>query len=179
MARFEREARAAAKIQNEHTVRVINVGTLEDGAPYMVMEYLHGSDVRAVLRDGGVLPVQDAVDYVLQAAEAIAEAHTLGIVHRDLKPSNLFLIERPDGTPCIKVLDFGISKVTSTAACLDEASMTRTGAVLGSPLYMSPEQLYSSRDADMRTDVWALGAILFEMLSGRPPFVADSIPDSS
>ncbi|MBN1609022.1 MAG: serine/threonine protein kinase [Polyangiaceae bacterium] len=175
--RFEREARAAAKIQNEHTVRVIDVGTLDWGAPYMVMEYLRGCDLSALLSARGPMPVEDAVDYVLQASEAISEAHTLGIVHRDLKPSNLFLIERPDGTPCIKVLDFGISKVTGGSDLLEQAKMTSTGALLGSPLYMSPEQLRCSRDVDMRTDVWALGTILFELLAGRPPFVAETMPE--
>lgn len=172
VARFLREGRAAAKIRSEHVARVHDVGTLDTGAPYLVMEYLNGQDLSAVVQARGGLPVTDAVDYVLQASEAIAEAHALGIVHRDLKPHNLFLISRNDGSPCVKVLDFGISKALSS----DSAHMTGTAAMIGSPLYMSPEQMSSSRDADARTDIWALGVILFELLAGTTPFDADTIP---
>ena len=115
VARFAREARAAVKIESEHVARVIDVGSLENGAPYMVMEYLEGSDLAAWLRERGPLPVEQAVDFVLQACEAIAEAHALGIVHRDLKPANLFCVAAPDGLLSIKVLDFGISKVRPPA----------------------------------------------------------------
>src|SRR6185369_9371107 len=110
--RFEREARAASAIQNEHVARVTDVGVLETGAPYMVMEYLTGKDLGELIRERGKLPIPEAVDYLLQASEAIAEAHALGIIHRDLKPANLFVTTRPDGTPLVKVLDFGLSKVT-------------------------------------------------------------------
>src|SRR4051812_29611172 len=157
VARFAREARAAVKIKSEHVARVIDVGTLETGAPYMVMEYLEGGDLSQVLASRGPLPVEEAVEYVLQACEAIAHAHALGIVHRDLKPANLFLIRRPDGTNAIKVLDFGISKVMPGKSASSDNAMTRTRTVMGSPLYMSPEQMASTRDVDGRTDLWALG----------------------
>jgi serine/threonine-protein kinase len=176
VARFAREARAAVKIKSEHVARVIDVGTLETGAPYMVMEYLEGGDLSQVMRAQGPMPVEEAVEYVLQACEAIAQAHVLGIVHRDLKPANLFLIRRPDGTNAIKVLDFGISKVMPGKGSSSDHAMTRTRAVMGSPLYMSPEQMASTRDVDGRTDLWALGAILYELLAGQPPFNGDTMP---
>ncbi len=176
VARFAREARAAVKIKSIHVARVSDVGTLESGAPYMVMEFLHGQDLSALIRDRGPLPYQDAVDFVLQACEALAEAHALGIVHRDLKPANLFLITAADGSPCIKVLDFGISKVTSPGSSGNDYGMTKTQAIMGSPLYMSPEQMTSSRDVDGRSDIWAIGTILFELLAGRPPFLGDTMP---
>jgi eukaryotic-like serine/threonine-protein kinase len=171
--RFSREARAAVRIKSEHVAHVSDVGTLESGAPYMVMEYLHGSDLGAVLAKQGALPIDEAVDFVAQACEAIAEAHALGIVHRDLKPSNLMLVVRNDGTACIKVLDFGISKVAASADGSDLVR-TKTSMALGSPLYMSPEQMVSARDVDGRTDIWALGAILYELIGGAPPFIAES-----
>ena len=174
VARFVREARAAARLQSAHVARVSDVGTLEDGRPYMVMEYLDGSDLSQVLSASGPLAVQDAVDYLLQAAEAIAEAHSIGIVHRDLKPANLFLTRRRDRTPHVKVLDFGISKVSMTSE--SDHAMTRTGVMMGSPLYMSPEQMTSVRDVDARSDIWALGIILFELLTGSPPFVGETLP---
>ena len=176
VARFAREARAAVKIKSEHVARVIDVGTLETGAPYMVMEYLEGSDLSQVLSAKVRLPVEEAVEYILQACEALAEAHVLGIIHRDLKPANLFLIRRPDGTDSIKVLDFGISKVMPGKGSSSDNAMTRTSTVMGSPLYMSPEQMASTRDVDGRTDIWALGVILFELVSGEPPFQADTLP---
>lgn len=173
--RFAREARAAVKIKSEHVARVSDVGTLESGSPYMVMEYLHGEDLAAWVRRNGALAVPDAIEFLLQACEAIAEAHALGIVHRDLKPANLFVTRRVDGSPCIKVLDFGISKVTLPGAA-PELGMTKTSTVMGSPLYMSPEQMSSSRNVDMRTDIWALGVILYESLTGRVPFEAETMP---
>jgi eukaryotic-like serine/threonine-protein kinase len=176
VARFANEARRAVKIQSEHVARVLDVGTLDNGAPYMVMEYLQGADLSAVLRQRGPLPVEEAVDYLLQAMEAIAEAHALGIVHRDLKPANLFSIQRPDGRASIKVLDFGISKLTD-AESAEGVSVTKTSALMGSPLYMSPEQMRSSKDVDSRTDIWALGVILFELVTGRPPFMSDSVTE--
>ncbi len=174
-ARFEREARTAFRIRSEHVARVIDVGVLEAGEPYIVMEYLQGQDLAQILRTEGPFDLKRAADYLLQAGEALSEAHALGIVHRDLKPSNLFLTQRVDGSDCIKVIDFGISKATQGADG-EALGMTQSLTVLGSPLYMSPEQLASSRDVDSRTDIWALGVTLFELLSGEHPFNAQSLP---
>jgi serine/threonine-protein kinase len=174
VARFDREARAAVKIKSEHVARVIDVGKLENGAPYMVMEYLEGRDLSAWLAERGPLPVEQAVDFVLQACEAIAEAHAMGVVHRDLKPANLYCIRRPDGALSIKVLDFGISKATGPGGSM---GMTKTQAVMGSPLYMSPEQMESSKAVDPRADIWALGVILFELVTGRCPFEGEAITE--
>jgi serine/threonine-protein kinase len=176
VARFAREARAAVKIKSEHVARIIDVGTLETGSPYMVMEFLEGTDLSDWIRRRGVLPIDLAVEFVLQASEAIAEAHGLGIIHRDLKPANLFVIRRADGTESVKVLDFGISKVTNPGNSGDDMGMTKTQTMMGSPLYMSPEQMASSRDVDGRTDIWAIGVTLYELVTGGPPFQADSIP---
>ncbi len=167
LARFAREARAAVKIKSEHVARVSDVGTLENGTPYMVMEYLEGSDLAAWVHERGALSLEQATEFVLQACEAIAEAHTLGIVHRDLKPANLYVIRRPDGKLSVKVLDFGISKVTRAAASGPDMSLTKTAAFMGSPLYMSPEQMESARNADVRSNVWALGVILYELVAFR------------
>jgi serine/threonine-protein kinase len=172
VGRFVREARAAVKIKNEHVARVSDVGELPNGAPYMVMEFLDGSDLSGWLSRTGALPTEQAVDFVLQACEALAEAHALGIVHRDLKPANLFCIQKSDGQLSIKVLDFGISKVTVAGA--DGHQLTRTTATMGSPLYMSPEQMQSSKSVDARTDIWSLGVILFELMTARAPFDAES-----
>jgi len=174
-ARFLREARSAVRIKSEHVARVTDVGELENGSPYMIMEYLEGADLGALAKQRGALPIDEAIEYVLQACEALAEAHALGIVHRDLKPANLFVATRADGTPSVKVLDFGISKVSGLANSGAELGMTKTTTVMGSPLYMSPEQMASAKDVDARTDIWALGAILYELLTGRVPFQADSI----
>ena len=171
VARFMREGRAAAKIRSEHVARVTDVGTLEHGVPYLVMEYLRGRDLQEVLDAEGQLPAEDALDFVLQAGEALAEAHSLGIVHRDLKPANLFLAHRADGSPCIKVLDFGISKM-STAG---ESGVTRSQATMGSPLYMSPEQVMSAGNVDARADIWSLGVILYQLVAGRLPFEGESV----
>lgn len=175
VGRFIREGRAAVKIRSEHVARIFDVGKLENGLPYMAMEYLEGTDLSGLIAERGALPVPVAVDFVLQACEAVAEAHALGMVHRDLKPANLFLVHRVDGSPCIKVLDFGISKVASSATT-GNAAMTRTSAIMGSPLYMSPEQMASARDVDARADIWALGVILYELASGQPPFAGDTLP---
>jgi eukaryotic-like serine/threonine-protein kinase len=173
--RFLREGRAAVKIRSEHIARILDVGELEDRSPYLVMEYLEGADFADVVYSRGRLPPPEAVDYVLQACEAIAEAHAHKTVHRDLKPSNLFLSTRPDGSTCVKVLDFGISKLTTPEA--GALAMTKTSAMMGSPLYMSPEQLKSARNVDERADIWALGVILFELMNGKPPFMAESLAE--
>ena len=171
VARFLREARAAAAIQSEHVVRVFEVDTFVTGTPFIVMERLVGGDLAQALDEQGPMPIDIACDTILQACQALGEAHRLGIVHRDLKPGNLFLSQRPDGSACLKILDFGISKGTP----LDPdggSSLTATGAVMGTPLYMSPEQIRSLRDVDARTDIWALGAILFELLTRSSIFEA-------
>jgi serine/threonine-protein kinase len=173
VSRFLREARAAVRLRSEHVARVLDVGTAETGSPYIVMEYLDGEDLSVLLEREGQLPVRSAVTYLLQACEAVAEAHALGIIHRDLKPSNLFLTRRPDGSPCVKVLDFGIAK---HADGIDSA-MTKTQTLLGTPFYMSPEQLRSSRDVDPRTDIWALGMILYELLAGHVAFARETLPE--
>ena len=175
VTRFLQEARAAAKIKGEHVARVSDVGQLANGCPYIVMDYLEGLDLAAWLKQRGPLPVEQAVDFVLQACEAVADAHALGIVHRDLKPANLFCVRRSDGQYSIKVLDFGISKVTTPGAI--GHGMTRTTAVVGSPLYMAPEQMQLSKSVDARVDIWALGVILFELVTGRPPFQSDALTD--
>jgi serine/threonine-protein kinase len=172
--RFVREARASGRLQSEHIVKVFDVGRLETGQPYIVMEYLDGSDLAAVVRAEGAQPIERSVDWVLQACEAIAEAHTRGIVHRDLKPSNIFITRRVDGSAVVKVLDFGISKVLSSSAS-PEGSLTGASVLLGSPAYMSPEQMRNARTVDWRADVWGLGAILYEVLTGERPFEADSL----
>ena len=166
--RFLREARAASRLKSEHVARVFDVGRLPTGMPFMVMEYLEGADLGAMLKSSSRLSVPVAVNYVMQAMEGLAEAHAAGIVHRDLKPANLFLTFRPDGTECVKVLDFGISKIKSGNA--EDIDVTKTHAVLGSPHYMSPEQMESSRDVDARSDVWSLGILLYQLVTGELPF---------
>ncbi|MGH7329663.1 MAG: serine/threonine protein kinase, partial [Polyangiaceae bacterium] len=172
--RFLKEARTSSKIKSEHVVRVHDVGASDTGTPYIVMEFLTGQDLDQVVSQHGVLPISQAVDYVLQACEALAEAHNIGIVHRDLKPANLFLMHRADGSACVKVLDFGISKFKDTTA--PDMGMTKTHAVMGSPRYMSPEQMRSSKDVDARADIWAIGIILYELFAGTVPFNGESMP---
>jgi predicted Ser/Thr protein kinase len=174
--RFAREARAAARLRTEHVARVNDFGTTDAGIPYMVMECLEGEDLGATLQREKRVSIEQAVDYVLMACDAVAEAHTLGIIHRDLKPANLFLTKRADGRAIVKVLDFGISKLLTAEGMEPSPSMTRTQAVMGSPLYMSPEQMEASRDVDARADVWALGTILYQLIAGAPPFEAPTVP---
>lgn len=171
--RFLREGRAAARLKNPHVAKVMDVGRLDDGSPFMVMELLEGQDLSAVLAERGALPASEAADYLLEVCEALAEAHGIGIVHRDLKPANLFLTQDAYGERCMKVLDFGISKSTAAA----ELGLTRTSAVMGSPMYMSPEQMRSSRDADHRTDIWALGTILYELVTGKMTWPGQSLSE--
>jgi serine/threonine protein kinase len=175
VARFTREARLAIKIKSEHVTRVIDVGALANGAPYMVMEYLEGETLATFLRLRGALPLGQAVEFMLHTCEAIAEAHALGIVHRDIKPANLFVTRRADGLMAIKVLDFGISKLAAGAAP-SSSELTRKSVALGSPSYMSPEQLACASAVDARTDIWSLGVTFYEMLTGQVPFNADTTP---
>jgi serine/threonine-protein kinase len=175
--RFRREARAAVRIKSEHVARISDVGELENGAPFMVMEYLEGTDLSGWVHDRGALPIEQAVEFVLQACEAIADAHAIGIVHRDLKPANLFCIRRTDGLLSIKVLDFGISKLTGLGSSAPSMGMTKTAAIMGSPLYMSPEQLQSPKTVDGRTDIWSLGVVLFELVTARTPFEGETLPE--
>lgn len=173
--RFRREARAAAKIHSDHVVRVLDVGVMADGTRYMVMEYLEGRDLSEELAEKGSFPVGVACGFLLEAMDAVGHAHAVGIVHRDLKPANLFLAKRHDGSQRIKVLDFGISKSLG-ASTSEQLSLTKTSAWIGSPLYMAPEQMQSARDVDSRADIWSLGAILYECISGVPPYEAESLP---
>jgi serine/threonine-protein kinase len=174
--RFLREARAAVKLKSEHAAKVLDVGTLESGAPYMVMEFLEGRDLGQVLENDGPLPIVAVTEWVLQACEAVAEAHAAGIVHRDLKPQNLFLARTVGGLQGIKVLDFGVSKLMHSMSG-ELGSLTRTRTMLGSPLYMAPEQMRSARDVNATADVWAFGVVLFELLTGRWPFEAETMPE--
>ncbi len=174
--RFAREARAASKIKSEHVARVTDVDTRPDGSTYMVMEYLEGSDLGAHVRPGEPLEVEEAVGYLLQVCEAMAEAHSLGIIHRDLKPENLFLARRRDGSTLVKVLDFGISKVVDPSS--SQQGLTHTRGIVGSPHFMSPEQLLASRTVDVRTDIWALGVTLYQLVTGTLPFSGDTLPET-
>jgi serine/threonine-protein kinase len=175
VARFLREARTAAKLQGEHIARVFDVGTTDEGIPFMVMEFLSGQDLQQILETNGPLPVRDAVDHVLQALEAVAEAHAAGVVHRDLKPSNLFLATRPDGSRIIKVLDFGISRGQGLDTPTDGQVLTATKQVMGSPGYMSPEQMTRPRGVDGRTDIWSIGVVLYALLTGEQPFQGETV----
>jgi eukaryotic-like serine/threonine-protein kinase len=171
--RFVREAQAAVKLKSEYVARVSDVGTFENGVPYMVMEFLEGHDLGQLLEQRGVLPVPWATELMLQTAEALAEAHSLGIVHRDVKPTNLFVTWRPDGTALIKVLDFGISKSPMGT----DMQLTQTQSLLGTPAYMSPEQMRSARLVDSRSDIWSLGTVFYEVIEGRRPFEAESFSE--
>ncbi|MEJ7732783.1 MAG: protein kinase [Polyangiaceae bacterium] len=169
-SRFEREARAVARLTNTHVAKILDVDSLPDGSPFIVMELLRGHDLADELARCVTLPIRQAIGYVLQACEAMADAHAHGIVHRDLKPSNLFLAEQSGGPATIKVLDFGISKLAGDVG----ANVTQTQSAFGTPLYMSPEQVRSAKNVDGRADIWSLGVILYELLAGQPPFYGES-----
>jgi serine/threonine-protein kinase len=175
VGRFYREAQAAVKLRSEHAVRVFDVGTHESGLPYMVMEYLEGGDLGRLLQTRVALSVAESIDYVVQTCAAIADAHNAGIIHRDIKPSNLFCVTRQDKSLMIKVLDFGISKVAD--ALVGEQGITATGNFLGSPSYMSPEQMRAPDRVDHRSDIWSLGVVLYECLTGKLPFPASTLPE--
>jgi serine/threonine-protein kinase len=177
--RFMREARAAVRLKSEHVARVYDVGRdTRDGEdrPFMVLELLEGMDLAKLTKTKGSLPVADAVEYVLQACEALVEAHAAGIVHRDLKPQNLFVTRRLNGTPLLKVLDFGIAKAIGPGA-VGQMALTDSAAIIGSPLYMAPEQMRSARTAEIRSDIWALGVILYELLGGQIPFDGETVTE--
>jgi serine/threonine protein kinase len=169
--RFVREAQAAARLKGPHVARVSDVGMIDGGRPYMVMELLEGCDLGALLEDRNQIPTGEAVDLVLQACAGLAEAHAVGIVHRDVKPTNLF-VTTIDDRPHVKVLDFGVSKVVSA-----DLVLTQSQSMLGTPAYMSPEQMRSAKSVDARSDIWAIGSVLYEMIEGERPFVSDSVTD--
>lgn len=171
LGRFHREARAAAKIKHEHVIRVYDVGKLASGVPYLVMERLDGSDLATLLDAEGPLPLAESLRYVREACAGIGEAHRLGIVHRDIKPSNLFCVRHANGRRSVKVLDFGISKLIEPTP---DGSITGTASLLGSPSYMSPEQMRAPNRVDHRTDVWSLGVVLYELSTGSLPFFGSS-----
>ena len=174
MARFAREARATAGAASDHVPRTLGTGRLEDGAPYLAMECLEGTDLRTYLMFVGPLAPEPACALALQICEALAAAHAAGIIHRDIKPKNLFVTRAPDGTTHVMLLDFGISKVMTDP---DGIPLTQPRMILGSPLYMSPEQMLSTRDVDCRADIWSVGVVLYEMLTGRVPFLAGSVKE--
>jgi serine/threonine-protein kinase len=174
VARFLTEARAAAQLRSQHACRVMDCGKLPGGTPYIVMELLVGADLRTIMMRSGPLPIAVAVEYAKQACEALAEAHSKHIVHRDIKPENLFLTEGPAGTPCLKVLDFGISKQGGPLGA--ERSITEPTENMGSPFYMSPEQMIDPAGVDSRTDIWSLGVVLYELVTGQLPFSGETTP---
>jgi predicted Ser/Thr protein kinase len=173
--RLMREAKLAAQVGGRHVARVYDVGALGDGRMFLVMERLYGEDLQSTLRRRGALPLDEAVGYVEQACEAVGRAHAAGVIHRDLKPANLFLANEDGGGVVVKVLDFGLAKLAERPRIDDELSLTTSATVIGSPRYMSPEQIRDARGVDERSDVWSLGVILFEMLAGEPPFAGTTI----
>lgn len=176
VSRFDREVKAAARIKSEYVARVYDAGKLADGRRYMVLEFLEGEDLSVRIRRDGPLAPEHAIRFALQACSAVLEAHGLGIIHRDLKPANLRVVRRSDGSEIVKVLDFGVMKRMPGAQGDTEVNETQPGTIVGTPLYTSPEQLRGSNDVDVRADVWSLGATLFELLTGRPPFGGKTYP---
>jgi serine/threonine-protein kinase len=175
LQRFAREAKAAVSIKSEHVAQVYDVGTADGIGPYIVMEYLEGCDLAQVLELEGRLPIRRAVHYIMQACEALAAAHSVGITHRDIKPENLFLTRQGD-LERIKLLDFGISKAALTGKVFgDELSAAESSCLLGTPLYMSPEQIRATAEVDHRADIWSLGAVLYELVTAQSAFVADIV----
>src|ERR1041385_1681636 len=172
--RMLREAQNAAKIKSEHSVRILDVVNIGPAAPYIVMELLRGESLAARLSRSGPLPVPDVVDIVIQACEAVGEAHQVGIVHRDLKPSNLFLVDKPGLGSFVEVLEFGVSKRFEADS---NHELTQSRALLGSPVYAPPEQLRASRKVDRRADIWALGTILYQALTQQLPFRGDTLAE--
>ncbi len=173
-SRFQREAEAASLVESAHIVHVFDSGITDDGIPYIVMELLRGEDLRARIRRLQRLPREEAAHVVSQTLRGLHRAHEAGIVHRDLKPDNIFLVDRDDDPLFAKIVDFGISKMTRRAGEVGSGTLTRQGVVLGTPFYMSPEQAQALPNLDLRTDLWAVGAILYECLAGRPPHGGDT-----
>src|SRR5450432_4623253 len=171
LRRFQREAEAAGALESENIAAAVDFGIADDGAPYIVMEYLAGLDLAQLLAATGPLPVERAADLVLQACRGIHEAHAAGVIHRDLKPENLFVCRRSDGSDLVKIVDFGIAKLQASDA---GNAVTRTGGMLGTPSYMSPEQARGDANIDPRSDVYSLGVILYELLCGQVPHPGDS-----
>jgi eukaryotic-like serine/threonine-protein kinase len=171
--RFVNEARAAAMLRSENVVHVLDAGTTDDGLPYFVMELLDGETVAELVSRYGAFPLETAVEYALQMCAGLVEAHALGIIHRDLKPQNLLVIRQPDGTPTVKILDFGIAKLLFAR---DRTNPTQATDTIGSPSYMSPEQMRAPHDVDHRTDIWSLGTVLYEMVTGHAAFDGKTIP---
>ena len=174
VARFAREARAAVKIKSDYVARVFDVGGTEDGTPFIVMEFLEGSDLATILEVRRRLEIPEALEYIIQACEGLTEAHAKGIVHRDIKPENLFLAQGAGAMKQIKLLDFGISKAT-VGSLEAEMAAGHTTQIMGSPHYMSPDQIRSTKDVDGRADIWSLGVVLFELVSGHTPFTATDV----
>ena len=174
-ARFLREAKAGGRIRNPHVVAISDVGELSSGSPFLVMEYLEGTSLDKRLVAGTRLPLSEACDLAMQVAEGLAAAHAMGVIHRDIKPANLFLTLGPDGAEVLKIVDFGISKILDPDSPSAQ-HLTRTQTSIGSPLYMSPEQMRSARTADFRTDQWSLGVVLYRMATGHLPFDGQSLP---
>ena len=171
LTRFQREAQAAAQIGHENIIDVTDMGQTPEGAPFLVMEYLDGVDLRDLLAEAGILPLEQAAHIMTQALSALQSAHDAGIIHRDLKPENIYLIEKSDRKEYVKLLDFGISKF-KTMEGEGAKALTQTGTVLGTPYYMSPEQARGDQNIGPKSDVYAMGVILFQMLTGKLPFDA-------
>jgi serine/threonine-protein kinase len=172
--RFVREAQATLKLKNEHVTRMLEIGALGDGVPFLVMEFLQGNTLEHILFESGPPALHVVLDWVLQALEGLAEAHSLNFIHRDIKPENLFLHEPPGGTPIVKVLDFGAVKELQGKM----TKLTRTGSTMGSPAYMPPEQVRAEENIDQRADVWAMGVTIYELLTGKLPFGGESVPQT-